>query len=76
MKKFFLTLLALILPPVAVYAKAGVQWQLFLNIFFCLAFYIPAIIHAIWFVRRQQDAFIEPEEFDGLAPFGQDDVVK
>lgn len=67
--RFLLTLLALVLPPVAVYAKAGHHWQLYLNIFFCLAFYIPAILHAVWFVRRKPRRSIpDPEELDYAGP--------
>ena len=52
MKRFFMTVLALLLPPVAVYVKAGVRTQLYINVFFCFAFFLPAVIHAVWFVRR------------------------
>ena len=76
MKRFFLSILALILPPVAVFAKAGIGGQLFLNIFFCLLFWIPAPIHAFWFIQRQyrkvEEAFMDPEEFNGLPSYGQD----
>lgn len=61
----------MILPPVAIYTKAGVNIHLYLNVFFCFLFYIPAVIHSVWFVRRSEDAFIEPEEFDGVDPYGK-----
>ena len=65
-QRFLLTVLALLLPPVAVFAKkSGHHWQLYLNLFFCLAGYLPAIIHALWFVRRRPRRLMpEPEELD------------
>lgn len=45
-------LLALILPPVGVYARSGIGWQLALNVFLCFAFFIPAVVHAVWYVNR------------------------
>lgn len=70
LNKFLLTLLALILPPVAVYVRAGHHWQLYFNIFFCLLLYLPAIIHAVWFVRRHPRQ--DPEEFDYTNPDDED----
>ena len=66
LRKFLLTVLALILPPVAVYIRAGHHWQLYVNIFFCLLFYIPAVLHAIWFVRHHPGP--DSEEFDYTNP--------
>ncbi|MBN1378736.1 MAG: YqaE/Pmp3 family membrane protein [Gammaproteobacteria bacterium] len=65
MERFLLTILALLLPPVAVFVKAGHHWQLYVNLFFCLVFYIPAVVHAVWFVRRKPRALLpEPEDID------------
>lgn len=73
LERFLLTVLALLLPPVAVFAKAGHHWQLYLNLFFCLVFYIPAVIHAVWFVRRRPRPLMpEPEKLDYTSPDDQD----
>lgn len=62
MRKFLLTILALLLPPVAVYVKAGHCWQLYFNLFLCLLLYVPAVFHAFWFVRHHPDP--DPEDID------------
>jgi uncharacterized membrane protein YqaE (UPF0057 family) len=68
-EKFLLTVLALILPPVAVFVKAGHHWQLYVNVFFCMAFYFPAVIHAVWFVRRTpRTPMLCPDEVEYVKP--------
>lgn len=61
-------LLALVLPPVAVYLKAGLCRHLALNVFLCFAFFLPALVHAVWFVIRStapnEDAGGDPETVD------------
>ena len=41
-------ILSVILPPVAVFLKAGVGAQLLINIVLCFFFWLPAVIHALW----------------------------
>ncbi|WP_417223446.1 YqaE/Pmp3 family membrane protein [Amphritea sp.] len=50
--KLILIILAILLPPIAVFLKAGLGLQLFINIVLCLIFYIPGILHALWLVLK------------------------
>ncbi|WP_371186755.1 YqaE/Pmp3 family membrane protein [Thalassotalea maritima] len=52
MNKLLLIVLAILLPPVAVFLNNGVGKHLLLNIILCLFFYIPGIIHALWLVTQ------------------------
>lgn len=52
MDKVLLIILALLLPPVAVFLKNGVGKDLLINVVLCLFFYIPGIIHALWLVTK------------------------
>jgi uncharacterized membrane protein YqaE (UPF0057 family) len=72
LEKFLLTILALLLPPVAVFIKIGLHWQLYINLSLCLAFYVPAVLHAVWLVRHRREALMpEPEELDYTSPDDQ-----
>lgn len=46
-------ILAILLPPVAVYLKAGAGKDLVINIILCLLVWIPGIIHALWIVTKK-----------------------
>ncbi|WP_299202049.1 YqaE/Pmp3 family membrane protein [uncultured Amphritea sp.] len=50
--KLILIILAILLPPIAVFMKAGAGLQLVINIVLCLFFYIPGILHALWLVLK------------------------
>ncbi|WP_317932367.1 YqaE/Pmp3 family membrane protein [Halioxenophilus sp. WMMB6] len=50
--KVLLIILAILLPPLAVFLKKGVGVDLIINIVLCFVFYIPAIIHALWLVTK------------------------
>ncbi len=50
--KLLLIILAILLPPVAVFLKAGAGLHLVINILLCLFFYIPGILHALWLVLK------------------------
>ncbi len=52
MNNLVLIILAILLPPVAVFLKSGVGKDLLINIILCLFFYIPGILHAIWLVTK------------------------
>ncbi|MEN8200710.1 MAG: YqaE/Pmp3 family membrane protein [Thermodesulfobacteriota bacterium] len=52
MNKLLLIILAIFLPPVAVFLKSGAGKDLLINILLCLLFYIPGIIHALWVVSK------------------------
>jgi uncharacterized membrane protein YqaE (UPF0057 family) len=48
MNKLVLILLAIFLPPIAVFLKSGVGKDLLINVLLCFLVYIPGIIHALW----------------------------
>jgi len=50
--KLLLIILAILLPPVAVFLKSGAGKDLIINIILCLLFYLPGVIHALWVVTR------------------------
>ena len=52
MNKIVLIILAIFLPPVAVFLKSGVGKDLLINIILCLLMFVPGVIHAIWLVTR------------------------
>lgn len=52
MNKTVLIILAIFLPPVAVFMKNGAGKDLIINIVLCLFFYIPGILHALWLVTK------------------------
>ena len=45
--KIVLIILAILLPPLAVFLKSGAGKSLVINIILCFVFFIPAIIHAL-----------------------------
>lgn len=52
MNKVLLIVLAILLPPLAVFLKNGVGKDLLINIILCIFFWLPGIIHALWLVTR------------------------
>jgi uncharacterized membrane protein YqaE (UPF0057 family) len=52
MNKLIHIILALLLPPVAVFLKSGVGKDLLINIILCLCFYVPGILHALWLITK------------------------
>ncbi|KAH7726478.1 Protein F47B7.1 [Aphelenchoides avenae] len=48
-KKVCELILAIFLPPVAVFLHAGCDMHFFLNILLLCFVFLPAVIHAIWF---------------------------
>jgi len=47
-----LIILAILLPPLAVFLKEGAGSSLIINIVLCFLFWIPAIIHALIVVTK------------------------
>jgi len=47
-----LVIIAILLPPLAVFLKAGVGLHLVLSIVLTLLFYVPGLIHALYIVLR------------------------
>ncbi|MHC5082511.1 MAG: YqaE/Pmp3 family membrane protein [Planctomycetota bacterium] len=50
--KLLLIILAIFLPPIAVFLKCGAGKDLIINIILCLLFAIPGVIHALWLVLK------------------------
>ncbi|ACA89029.1 MULTISPECIES: YqaE/Pmp3 family membrane protein [Shewanella] len=50
--KLLLVVIAILLPPVAVFLKSGVGKDLLINIILCLLFFIPGLLHALWVVTK------------------------
>ncbi len=47
MKTLLMVLLAVLLPPVAVFLKVGLTKHFWINIILCLLFAVPGMIHAL-----------------------------
>lgn len=45
-------LIAILLPPLAVFLKKGAGKDLVINILLCLLFYVPGILHAVWLITK------------------------
>ena len=52
MNKVVLIVLALFLPPIAVFLKNGAGKDLIINIVLSLLFFVPGVIHALWLVTK------------------------
>ena len=52
MNKLLMVIIAILLPPLAVFLKNGAGKDLVINIVLCLFFYVPGILHALWLVTR------------------------
>ena len=50
--KLLLVIIAILLPPVAVFLKAGGGKDLLINIVLCLLFWFPGLLHALWVVTK------------------------
>lgn len=53
MNKLIHIILALLLPPIAVFLKSGIGKHLLINIVLCLIFYVPGILHALWLITKE-----------------------
>ncbi|MDE0952059.1 MAG: YqaE/Pmp3 family membrane protein [Halioglobus sp.] len=52
MNKVILAILAVLLPPLAVFLNNGAGKDLLINVVLCFFFYLPGILHALWLVLR------------------------
>ena len=52
MSKLIIILLAIFLPPVAVFLKEGIGKHLIINILLCLLFVLPGSVHSLWVNMR------------------------
>ncbi|MDG2174738.1 MAG: YqaE/Pmp3 family membrane protein [Gammaproteobacteria bacterium] len=50
--KVVLIILALLLPPVAVFMKKGAGKDLAINIILCILIWFPGIVHAVWLTTK------------------------
>lgn len=50
--KLVLIILAILLPPLAVFLKSGVGKDLFINIVLCILMWLPGLVHALWLVTK------------------------
>jgi len=50
--KVVLIIIAILLPPVAVFLKKGAGKDLIINIILCLLMLIPGVVHAIWLTTK------------------------
>ena len=50
--KLVLIIVAIFLPPVAVFLKKGVGKDLVINILLTLLVFFPGMVHALWLVTR------------------------
>lgn len=51
--KIVMILLAIFLPPIAVYLKKGVGNDLIINVILCVLFYFPGSLHALWLTLKK-----------------------
>ena len=52
MNKVLLIIIAILLPPLAVFLKSGAGKDLLINIILCILFWIPGVLHALWVVLK------------------------
>jgi uncharacterized membrane protein YqaE (UPF0057 family) len=52
MNKVLLIILAILLPPLAVYLKTNSVKDTIINVILCFLFWIPAVIHALYLVFK------------------------
>lgn len=50
-------LFAILLPPLGVFLTVGLAPAFWINILLTLLGYIPGIIHAIWIIAKQKEAY-------------------
>ena len=47
-----MVIIAILLPPLAVFLKVGIGMSLLINIILCCFFWVPGIIHGVWVITR------------------------
>lgn len=52
MNKILLIVIAILLPPLAVYLKTKSAKDTIINVILCFVFWVPAILHALWVVLK------------------------
>jgi len=54
MNPIVLIIIAILIPPVAVFLKKGAGKELVINIVLCFLLWLPAIVHAVWLVTKDK----------------------
>lgn len=54
MSRLVLIILAIFLPPVAVFMKKGIMPTFWINLILTLIFFIPGLVHALWVVTKDK----------------------
>ena len=52
MKAILMVIFSFLLPPLAVFLKAGAGKDLVINILLCLLVWVPGVLHALWIVLK------------------------
>jgi uncharacterized membrane protein YqaE (UPF0057 family) len=52
MNKIVLVILAIFLPPLAVYLKTNSGKDTIINLVLCFFFWIPGVLHALWLILK------------------------
>ena len=52
MNKILLVVIAILLPPLAVYLKTRSAKDTIINVILCFVFWVPAILHALWVILK------------------------
>jgi uncharacterized membrane protein YqaE (UPF0057 family) len=52
MNKILLIVIAILLPPLAVYLKTKSAKDTIINVILCFVFWVPAILHALWVILK------------------------
>ena len=52
MNKILLIIIAILLPPLAVFLNNGAGKDLLINLVLCLLFYVPGVLHALWLITK------------------------
>lgn len=47
--------LAIVLPPLAVFLNSGISSAFFINILLTLLGWVPGIIHAVWVLQKTEE---------------------
>ncbi|MBC7825459.1 MAG: YqaE/Pmp3 family membrane protein [Candidatus Parcubacteria bacterium] len=48
-------LLAIVLPPLAVFLNSGISSALLINVLLTLLGWVPGIIHAVWVLQKTEE---------------------
>ena len=52
MNKLILVIIAILLPPLAVFLKTNSAKDTLINVVLCIFFWLPGVLHALWLILR------------------------